>query len=533
MNRKAGVVIGVIVIAGAAWTGAAWYTGKQAEQVVRQQIAEGNATLQTYVPNATLSLASLDRHLFSTDVRYRLQITQPATSEAAPREMDFIVVDHLSHGPLPLTEIKHGRLLPAMAASNFALEPTDSAKPWFEAANGAVPLSGHARIGYGNGVTGVFTLAPVKVQQPETQLDFSGLNADFAVDGKSRATRVQAAVESLALKLENADDGADLAVSGLSLTSDMKPGASGLYLGTNTLNIKNTQVVLRDTPALQLADYSQHADVREDARGLAMRGQYDIGMVSYGGKELMGVQFALGGLHLAPQAVKTLGRINSDTVVQVMRAPAQSAAVPGGDAALQAQREEIVTAVQQILQGNPSFFIGPLQLKNAKGVSSFDLTLDLTDPGDTEASLDDLVARTVRTFDAKLTLSTPMMATTVSQILQADGVDAAAADAHGQMVAQAIAAQAQATGFMTAAGDDVVAALQYRDKVITLNGAQIPAQQFAAMVIGTAMSLAGAYGEGVAGDEPERAAPPAQGSSGTQAAPPAGAQVAPKAAPRR
>ena len=509
MNRKAGVVIGVIVLAGAAWTGAAWYTGKQAEHVVRQQIEEGNATLQTYVPNATLTLASLERHVFSTDVRYRLHITQPATPEAPARDMDFIVADHLSHGPLPLSEIKQGRLLPAMAASNFVLEPTDSAKPWFEAANGAMPLSGHARIGYGNDVAGAFSLAPVNVQQPGTQLDFSGLNADFTVDGKDRATRVKAAVESLALKMENADDAADLAVSGVSLTSDMKPGASGLYLGGNTLNIKQTQLTLRDTPALQLADYSQHADVQETARGLTMRGQYDIGMVSYGGKELMGVQFSLGGLHLAPQAVKTLGRINGDTFARILHAPAANGAGPGADAALQTQREAVITAVQDLLKGNPSIFIGPLLLKNAKGVSSFELTLDLADPGDAEASLDQLLARTVRTFDAKLRFSVPMMATTISQILQADGVDAASADAHGQMVAQAIAAQAQATGFMTASGDDVTTALQYRDNVIVLNGAQIPMQQFAAMVIGTAMSLAGSYGDGSSAEDATGNAPPA------------------------
>jgi uncharacterized protein YdgA (DUF945 family) len=170
------------------------------------------------------------------------------------------------------------------------------------------------------------------------------------------------------------------------------------------------------------------------------------------------------------------------------------------------EKQQAMAAGKALLAGSPTFFIDPISLKTAKGESRFTLNLDLTNPGDKPQPIDELVTNTVRKLDAHLSISEPMVQGLVSQLLQGNGVDAATADKQADMQAKMMSQMAAATGFATVQGSDVVASLSYADKTVDLNGKKMPLQEFATMVLSTAMGMGG----GASGmDQPEDEEPDA------------------------
>lgn len=55
--KKSLVAVSVIVVLGAAWTGASWYTGKQIEQHMGEVVDNANGQLKAYLPKAGVKLS--------------------------------------------------------------------------------------------------------------------------------------------------------------------------------------------------------------------------------------------------------------------------------------------------------------------------------------------------------------------------------------------------------------------------------------------------------------------------------------------
>ena len=134
---KKSAILGLVVALGAVWTGTAWYTGQKAEAFVKQAIEDSNVELKKFNDawgiGTVAELVSFERGVFSSTSRYRVKFTVPATEGQPAQERDVVFVEHLSHGPLPLSNLKAGRFMPAMVASDFALEETPAVKEWFAA----------------------------------------------------------------------------------------------------------------------------------------------------------------------------------------------------------------------------------------------------------------------------------------------------------------------------------------------------------------------------------------------------------------
>jgi uncharacterized protein YdgA (DUF945 family) len=510
MKKATGVVAGVVIVVGAAWVGAAWYTGTRVETVVRQQVEQSNAKLQAFLPAAKMSftVASLERHLFSTDVRYSFKVPGKAAAGKAAEDVEFIVVDHVEHGPFPLARLKSGQLAPVMATSHFALEQTKIVQPWFELTKGVAPFSGTASIGYDNDVNGVLTVQPVDFKKDDTLLKFSGMTVDMSMD-KNKAAKVDGAVDTLSVQFEDPETKtpAHFDITGIALNSDMHPGKSGLQVGTNKMSVKTMVVAAGGKPAVTLTGYSQSGDLKEDDSGFAGTVSYQVGMINVDGKDFGSAQFGLGAKNLAPAAVKTLadlyGRILSRAFKTPMDPSTDAAAAEEAMALTPEERQQAVAAGQALLSGNPTFFIDPVVLKTAKGESRFNLNLDLANPGALTQPIDEIVANTIRKLDARLSISQPMVQGLMSQILQANGVDAATADKQAGVQTLSMGQMAVATGYATLQGSDVVATLHYADKTVDLNGKKMPLQEFAGMVLAGAMGMGGEQSDMDTPDEGE------------------------------
>ncbi len=529
MKKSSGIVIGVIVVAGVAWVGGSWYTGKRVETVVRQGVDEGNAKLQALLPNAKMKLAvdSVDRHVFSSDIQYSLTIQGVTVEEGKPvKDVSFLLHDHVEHGPFPLARLKSGQVAPVMATSAFELVDNDTVKAWFELTKGVAPFSGTATIRYNQDVSGNLVVQPVDIQRPDSALKFSGLNLQVAAARADKAAKVSGTVDALTLDIKQPNTPGQVKVSGLTLNSDMHQGAAGLQIGTNQLGVKQITVQHGTEPTIVLNDYTQNAELTESAAGLAGKVTYDVGMINFGGLDLAGVRLGLGARNLAPEAVKTLVELYGDVLTRAMKQkpgedPQQAFDLPPE------QREKAMAAGRALLAGKPTFFVDPILVHNAKGESRFNLSLDLGDPGPADQPVDQMVSNFLRKLDAKLVVSQPMVTSLIAQLAQKkDGLDAATAQQQAAAVTSMLAQMAVSTGYLSKDGDNVVGTLGYADKVVDLNGKKMPLDQFAAMVVGMAMGMApqddADEGDEDEGDEPD------DGADSAEAAPAPAPAPAPK-----
>ncbi|MFC4277499.1 YdgA family protein [Achromobacter aloeverae] len=528
MKKSLGVVAGVVVVAGVAWVGASWYTGKRVEAVVRQSVDDGNAKLQALLPNAKIKIAvnALERHVFSSDIQYSLVIEGVTVEKDKPvQDVAFLLHDHVEHGPFPLARLKTGALAPVMATSAFELVNNDTVKPWFDLTKGVAPFSGNATIHYSRDVDGNLTLQPVKVQHDDADLDFSGMTLQVATTYATKAAKVSGNMDSVSLDIKDAEQPGKVQVSGLALNSDMHQGQAGLQVGTNQLAVKQISIVHGTDPTILLNNYTQNAELIEGAGGMSARVMYDVGMLNVGSQDIAGLRLGFGARNLASDAVKTLVELYGNVFSRTLKQkpgddPEQAFDLPPEE------RQKAIAAGKALLAGNPTFFIDPILVRNAKGESRFNLTLDLGDPGSTDQPVDQMVTKLLRKLDAKVVVSTPMVTSIVAQQLQQQGkLDAATAQRQAEATTQALAQMAVATGYLSKDGDNVVGTLGYADKVVDLNGKKMPLEEFAMMVAGMAMGMH--PDEGMDEEDPD--APDAdEGDDAEDAAKPgAGAVVVP------
>jgi uncharacterized protein YdgA (DUF945 family) len=492
MKKAIGVVAGLVVVVGVAWTAGAWYTGERLEAIMQQRVDEGNARLQTMFPGnrAVLSLEKLDRHLFSSDMLLRVRVQTGGGVSGQPARQDVVdVAAHVGHGPFPLERLKHGELMPVMAAGTFRLQENETTRAWFEATKGVPPLSGRAAIGYTQTVSGTVRAEPVKLAHNDLSIDFSGFVLDFDQDADKR-TRLDGAMDSLAFKKTTRGGTPEQAeVTGLTLASDTHPGPADLHLGNTTLSIKKLALGVAGRPPVVLNVYTQRTEATEDKGALALHAAYNVTTLNVGGKDIGSVQAALGAKNLAPEALKTLvtlyGRLWSRNMEQAQKEGAEDAgkapsAVPNLTPEEQAQA---LAARDALLAGNPTLYIDPILLKTPQGEARFTLNVDLGAPGSADQPIDERIAQAVRKLDARASLAKQLVADLLLNNLQREGVDPAQANVQAAALAEMMGKLAADSGYAKVQGNDIVSSLQYADRVVDLNGKKMPLDQFAGMVL--------------------------------------------------
>ncbi|HGM8661287.1 TPA: YdgA family protein, partial [Serratia odorifera] len=133
--KKSLVAVGVIVVLGAAWTGASWYTGKLIEQRMGEVVANANTQLKAYLPKAGVKLGyeNYQRGLFSSQVRYVLRADGTISGDDAALQPgdELAFLETIDHGPFPFAQLKKFNLIPSMASVHTELENTPAAKTLF------------------------------------------------------------------------------------------------------------------------------------------------------------------------------------------------------------------------------------------------------------------------------------------------------------------------------------------------------------------------------------------------------------------
>nr|WP_288497605.1 YdgA family protein [uncultured Pseudomonas sp.] len=499
MKKSAALAIALVTV-GAISTGGAWYTGTQLPGVLDNLIAEANrqsanALLGTSV-SSKLELLSLDTRLFSSTAHYRFSLDAP-DKDGEPRHIEILLVDNIEHGPLPLSRLARLNLWPVMAASNYQLEPNELTQKWFDAAKGAAPLTGTGVLGYDGATQGTLVLTPLDfAPSPTATVKFSGMNLDIEASKNARDVQVSGGMDSLVVSTTD-DTPMQADLRGLTISSEQRLGSGDFYVGESSIKLATSQIKFGDKPALLIKDIAQTGSLQE--AGSALNGQigYDIGKVSYDGKDIGGLRMLWSIKNFDSVAMQSLIKLYQDKLT-----PAQQAAALGEEAPkpeLSADEEARLKAdLDKLLAGKPQLALDNLTLTTEHGQASLHVAVDLDKPESFDLPPDELARQVIDKLDAKLSVAKAVIGDGVRVQALVEGVtDAKAVEEQAAMMTEMGSGMALGTGLVTLEGDALQSSLHYADNKVTFNGQDMSVDEFATLV----MAKTGGMGGGL-GDDP-------------------------------
>ncbi|WP_431222499.1 YdgA family protein [Serratia sp. L9] len=480
--KKSLVAVSVIVVLGAAWTGASWYTGKLIEQRMGEMVDNANSQLKTYLPKGgvKLSYENYQRGVFSSQIRYVLRADGSITTDDAllkPGD-EIAFLETVDHGPFPLAQLKKLNLIPSMASVHTELENTPKVKTLFEITKGQSLFTADSRIAYSGDTSTAIDVIPVEYQKDKSSLKFSG--AKIAADiGKDMSTvSLDASSDSTSISGPNQFGQLEqVTLQGLTLKGDTHKGQFDLSLGEQTLGLKQLTVAVDGKDTVLLEGFNLASKFGE--KGTSLNGQLDYTMAAL---KVQGNDFGSGKLLLKIDNLDGKGlkefadRYNQQAMVLLQQAETLSP-----EAYQQQTADMLVQNLPLLLKGNPTISIAPLSWKNSKGESTFTLSVDLLDPakaGGAAESPDQQLARSVKKLDANLTIPMAMATETTMQTAKLQGYSAEEAQKLAQQQVQGLAAMGQMFKLTTLKDDVISSSFRYADNQVELNGNKMSLQEF-------------------------------------------------------
>lgn len=504
--KKSLVAVSVIVILGAAWTGASWYTGKQIEQHMGEVVDNANGQLKAYLPKAgvKLSYENYQRGLFSSKVRYVLRSDGTDTSENAALKTgeEVAFLETIDHGPFPFAQLKKFNLLPSMASVHTELENTPAVKTLFEVTKGKSLFTADSRISYSGDTASAIDIIPLEYQKDKSSLKFSGatINADVSSDLKSLA--LDANSDNIVVSSPNAfEQNEQITFQGFNLKGNSNESKFGIKLGDQTMTLKQFKLAIDGKDAVALDGFNLVSKFGEQGSS-NIGGQIDYTMDAL---KVQGNDFGAGKLTLKIDNVdgKALKDF-ADSYNRQTMALLQQGENLDPDVYEQQTTEMLQKNLPLLLKGNPSINIAPLSWKNSKGESLFTLDLALTDPsqaGSPAESPDQLAARVVKKLDLSLTIPEAMATEVTAKTALLQGYNEEDAQKLAQQQVQGLAAMGQMFKLTTQKDGVIASKFHYADNQVDLNGNKMSLQEF--------IGQFGLLGGPAEDDEPAQDAQPA------------------------
>lgn len=486
MKKTVGVLSGLALAVAAVCTAGAWYTGKQLPAVLDTSIAQSNQQLLQALAgaggSAQIELLGLERHLYSSDARYRLKVENVQLGDE-PISFELTFADRIEHGPLPWSRVKAFKLMPVMAASNYALEKDAGTADWFAASQEMAPVQGHLSLGYDRSVDGRVQLMPAAFSQPEgSSVAFSGLTLNVSGSQDGQAVKMSGEMGSLAMTLVSAEQPpVKIALQGLTLASNLKLSDFGFYVGQVDMALADAAFTFGERQAaLALKGLEQRSDYQINGQQLAVKQLYKAAGISYDGKAVGSGQLAWSIQRLDVPALQALMEFYAANL------PAFERAAEAGVQPAQALTAEQQAAFQQlllaVLAGKPQVALDDVSFKTANGESRFKLSVDLARPDSFEQPPEQVSLQLIEQLQSDLSLSKSMIGDLAALQASVQGLDAEQvkqASYSGEMAGQ-VAVYSQ---LATVKDDAIVSNLRYTKGQVVLNGQNMTVEQFVSLVM--------------------------------------------------
>ncbi|QCR36140.1 YdgA family protein [Nissabacter sp. SGAir0207] len=482
--KKSLIAVSVIVVLGAAWTGASWYTGKQLESHLDEMVAQANSQIKSQFPQAGVRLVHQDfqRHLFSSNAKLVLQADPAAQGEKALGPGEEVVFNEtIDHGPFPLAQLKKFNLIPSMASVHSELANTAAVQGLFTMTKGATPASAETRIAYNGDTQTALALAPIDYQNNASRLEFSGATLDADIARDFATAKFDARSDSVALTSRNQFGQLEkMTFSGVTASSDTHKGALQVAIGDQQLVAKQVVVNVEGKDAAALENFRLNSHFGEQGNTLNGRLDYSLDALKVQGADLGAGKLTVTLDKLDAAALKQFSEQYNQQTMQLMQQGDQL-----DPAAYQAQAAAILGQnLPILLKGSPSITINPLSWKNSAGESTFTLNLNFNEPpaGQPAAQTQDqLIAQLVRNLDATLTIPMPMATELATQIGKMQGYSEADAKKLAAQQVQGLAAMGQMFKLTNVQDNTISTRFHFANNQVDLNGQTMSLQQFAGL----------------------------------------------------
>lgn len=495
MKKSVNIAVGVVIVAGALISAGAWYTGTRLEGVLGDAVQQGNQQIQAafagHDGSASVELLSLDRHFFTSTAHYKFKLQNPKLNDGQPVELLF--VDNIEHGPFPWSRVKTLNLVPVMAASNMELEKNVYSEKWFAMTNGQAPLTGHFSMGYDRAAQGRVELLPFQFNDQNGSFAFSGLTLNASGSANGEKLEANGVLGSLDVTATSEEGPVHLILRDLTFNTGGTKGKSGFYLGHSDAKVTSATFQGAGQPPVQFKDFVNTSLLQEVEGTLNAQVTYDIGNISFDGKDIGSSQMLWKFSNFDIASTKNLLQIYQEKI----QPQAQAAAAVGESYTPQlsaADRALVQEQVGKLLAAQPHIELEKLSLKTASGESHFSLSMDLGNPTSLDQPGSALLKQLLTQADAKLVLSKPMIGDLATLQAQSAGLtDPAAIAQHAQDAAETVGGMAIMLQVGKVEGDNIVASLHYADDVVDFNGENMTAQQFAAAMMGKVVMFKRGY----------------------------------------
>jgi len=457
-------ILAVVVAAGAAYTGASWYVGKQAQHTIERAVAEANLRMsgsmfgQSSNGSAALVIAEYRRHVFSTDVVYALRV------QGEPGE-EYLLSDHMQHGPFPLGALRSGKFAPMMAWSESRLLPSAATQSWFDSLGGQSPATGRTEVRFGGEAETEWNFLPLSVADDTEVLKFSGANIRALLSNNFSDSAVTG---SLGLLDTSMGPGTDrLVIEDVRFEYETKTSGNDIQLNANT-HAAALKLELADAGELVLQDASMI--VSSDRKGDLGSGQvrYDFGHVLSSGVDLGSVALGVSAKDFSMPALDELADVFDD--LNARYGPNDDWELSPQDAALLQQK------LVGLLAGSPALDLDPIVWRNDQGESSLSLALNLAQPpqADMPLPLDILLPQAIRTLDLKMRIERAMLTRALEQL---SAGESEAAELVGLLYDE-YASRLQTAGLATVDDGAAFTRIAYREGQVDANGRQMQLPEF-------------------------------------------------------
>jgi uncharacterized protein YdgA (DUF945 family) len=523
--KKAVVAAGIVILGAGGWATASWYTGKQLEIKIPEQVARYNEYLAQFAPLIPVELkqTAYQRGFFSSTAHFILYSPENDSSE----KLDFDI--KIDHGPFPKGALAQGHFLPKMGFINAVLAKTETSAPAFALTKDLPPIETNATVAYSGNVSALSTIPAIDYQDNISTVNFSGAkiknqfvrntreigtvldigslfvigdkneepasakfegmmldivyrpvkadpSADPALRNELNAHNVRAkfTIKSISAKNENGADSFSLTAQDLSVGSTYAPGSFGVPLMDLSFNIKRAEIHTPDTNLTVTVDNLGYVtNLSEDKTSLAGKIVYTADGFTVNKLALGKTAFGINLQNLDGAAMRDLMGIYEQIT--------QAALGHNLDSGAMNQFALIGSAAQiamRLLEANPELRIEPVSLKTDKGESTFNASIVFTKPNNFfGVKRDDIVLQSIKSIDAKAVVSKPMLTTLATDILmQQQDIDEAAATVQVTEAMQGLG-MIEAMGIVKQDGDNIVSTFHYADGVAKLNDQEFSQEQ--------------------------------------------------------
>ncbi len=467
MNKR--IVAGGVLVAvvSAAWVGTAWYTGKQIEARLAQDVQALNAQAQRLgaklgVP-VTLELQSFERGVFSSEARFGAKVT--VQSGPKPAEKAFAFTSKIEHGPFPASRLASGAVAPVMAAGRLHMTETPDAAAWFAATGGSAPVTASFLFAYDRDFSGDLALAPAKYAADPITFEFSGLQAqvEHARDGSRDAMTL--AVGKIALSEVIEGNPYTIALDDLAVSHQLS-GAAGASTSSTTLTVRKWASDLHKLP-LGLKDIALTVGSDGTPERMAGKMTLDVGSISVRGLHVATLRIAAGGKDMDVASLKAF----QDFTESGPQRPNGGEPFP---------KDEMLAAshLLKFLLARPSFTLSTLQVETARGTSSLSMDIGLDSPSFWKRDPIAIIKEVVRNVSVRLKLSPENMADLIAARAELKGATREAARSAAEREAAGVRGLAAATSWGRIQDGVIQFEADYRDGQVDINGKRMPIEMF-------------------------------------------------------